>query len=455
MQTKTIFKCQFCGYQSPKWLGRCPECGNWSTLAEEPVVSGSENEKYFRQEGMMPVSLPRRLSEIKTDTFLRTSTRIGELDRVLGGGLVEGAVILVGGEPGIGKSTLMLKASGIIGSEKKVLYISGEESLSQMKMRSERIGLISENLFLINETDLNRIIGYMREFKPYMVIVDSVQTIYNPLFQQSAGTVTQIRESALSLAKEAKSSGICLFLIGHITKEGIIAGPKILEHIVDSVIYFEGQRESHFRIIRSVKNRFGATDEIGIFSMDSDGLKEVINPSSIFISQSSGPVPGASLTAASEGTRILIVEIQALVHESGFGVSRQKSMGFDPNRMALLIAGLGKNLGVNFAGQDVFLNVIGGVRINEPASDLAACVSIYSSFKEKPTRKDTVFIGEVGLCSEVRSVSYPANRVNEARRMGYKRIIMPSSDIEAVSRIKGIELTGVGTVRQAAEYAFI
>jgi DNA repair protein RadA/Sms len=455
MALKTIFSCQNCGYQSPKWLGRCPECRQWSTLAEEPVATFIND--IARQPGPEGIALscpPQRLSDIKTDYLLRVNTGIGELDRVLGGGLVNGCVLLVGGEPGIGKSTLMLQASGMISRDKKVLYISGEESVNQLKLRSKRIKLDFNNFFIVSETNVMRIVSYIKELKPYMAVIDSVQTIYNPEFPQSAGTVTQIKESAGLLALTAKALGVCVFFIGHITKEGIIAGPKVLEHIVDSVIYFEGQRESDLRVLRAIKNRFGATDEIGIFSMDAAGLKEVRNPSNIFISHRQLPVPGASTMSALEGSRAILVEIQALVSLSSYGMPRQRSTGLDPNRMSLLVAGLIKNIGINLANQDVFLNVVGGVRADEPACDLAACVSIYSSFKEKPVRRDTVIMGEVGLCSEVRSISRINLRINEAKRMGYRRIVMPASDLDKARGTGEMELIGVGSVKQALGEVF-
>jgi len=455
MALKTLFSCQNCGYQSPKWLGRCPECQQWGTLIEEPVAIISDIVRQRSSGEITRTCPPQKLSDIKTDYLLRTSTGIGELDRILGGGLVEGCVLLVGGEPGIGKSTLMLQVSGMISRDRKVLYVSGEESVNQLKLRSERVKLAFNKFYIVNETDVTRIISYIKEFKPYMVVVDSVQTLYSPEFSQSAGTVTQIKESASLLTAAAKALGVCVFFIGHITKEGIIAGPKILEHIVDSVIYFEGQRESGLRVLRAIKNRFGATDEVGIFSMDAEGLKEVKDPSNIFISRRQDPIPGSSTMSVIEGTRAILVEIQALVSASTYGMPRQRSMGFDPNRMSLLVAGLVKNIGVNLVNQDVFLNVVGGVRVDEPASDLAACVSICSSFQEKPVRRDTVIIGEVGLCSEVRGVSRINLRINEAKRMGYRRIVMPASDLENASSVKDVELAGVNSVAQALGVVFI
>jgi len=455
MQTKTVFTCQSCGYQSPKWLGRCPECDKWNSFAEESFDSNSERVSRSIIADILPSDAPQKLPAIQLKGRLRTNTEIGELDRVLGGGLVEGSAVLVGGEPGIGKSTLMLQVSNIISKERRVLYVSGEESLSQIKLRAKRLGLSSDNLYIVNETDLVHIIKYIKEIKPYMAVIDSIQTVYNSQFSQNAGTVTQIRESAGMLTALAKSIGVSVFIIGHITKEGVIAGPKVLEHIVDSVIYFEGQKESPLRILRAVKNRFGATDEVGIFSMEEDGLKEVKDPSGVFILHKNNPLPGSSITSVIEGTRPFLVEIQALVTASGFGMARQRSMGFDLNRMVLLIAGLQKNIGLNLANQDIYLNVAGGVRVNEPASDLAVSVAITSSFKERPVCQDTVIMGEVGLTSEVRKISQVRARVNEAKRLGYKRCIIPASDHKSLKNITGIELIGVDNVSQAFEELFI
>ncbi len=455
MQIRTVFICQSCGSQSPKWLGRCPECDEWNSFTEESSREGSDKGPRSIIADIISSDAPKKLSAIEQKDLLRTDTGIGELDRVLGGGLVRGSAVLVGGEPGIGKSTLMLQAANIISKERRVLYVSGEESLSQIKLRAQRLGLSSENLYIVNETDLVRIIEHIKEIKPYMAVIDSIQTTYCPNFSQNAGTVTQIKECAGMLTVLAKSSGASVFMIGHITKEGAIAGPKVLEHIVDSVIYFEGQKESPFRILRAIKNRFGATDEVGIFSMEEDGLKEVKDTSGIFIQHKDNPLPGSSIAAVIEGTRPFLVEIQALVTASGFGMARQRSMGFDLNRMILLIAGLQKNIGLNLADQDIYLNVAGGVRVNGPASDLAVSVAIASSFKNTLVRQDTVIMGEVGLTSEVRGISQVGARVNEAKRLGYKRCVIPASDYKNLKNIKGIKLIDVDNVSQAFEELFI
>ena len=453
MATKTIFTCNSCGSQSPKWLGRCPDCAQWNSFIEENFSNTkTQNQSNFISDTVVSKP-PQRLSDIEKEEFLRTSTTIGELDRVLGGGLVEGSVVLVGGEPGIGKSTLMLQAGNIIAENKKVLYVSGEESLRQMKLRAERLGVSSKELYLVNETDLINITEHIKKLKPYLVIVDSIQTIFNPQFTSSGGSLTQIKESAGALTAIAKASGVSVFIIGHITKEGFIAGPKVLEHIVDSVIYFEGEKNSSFRILRSIKNRFGPTDEIGIFSMTSKGLLEVKDPSGIFISKRKTPTAGTVITSAIEGTRPLLVEIQALVSRANSSFAKQRSMGFDFNRLALLAAMLEKKLGLNLANHDIFLNIVGGVKINEPAVDLAACVAIVSSFKDKPVRDDLVIIGEVGLTSEIRSVSKIRDRLNEAQRLGFKKAIIPNCDSQDIKGLSGIELIGVDTVDKAVNQA--
>lgn len=453
MAIKTIFACQSCGYQSPKWLGRCPDCAQWNSLTEESISNLSAQGKSVIRDMAFPESSPQKLSDIKSEDYLRISTRIGELDRVLGGGLVKGSAVLIGGEPGIGKSTLMLQASNIISKERRVLYVSGEESTRQMKLRAERLGASSENLYLLNETNLERIIDYIKDLKPYLAVIDSIQIVYNPAFSQSPGSVTQIKECAGALTSLAKSLGTSVFIIGHITKEGFIAGPKILEHIVDSVVYFEGERHAAFRILRAIKNRFGPTDEIGIFSMGSKGLTEITDPSGIFISRREEPQIGTSVMAAIEGTRPLLVEIQALVSRSNFGMARQRSTGFDFNRLVLLIAVLEKNMGLNLSNHDVFLNVVGGVKVNEPASDLAACMAIVSSFKEQAIRQDTVIMGEVGLTAEVRGISQIQVRIKEARRLGFKRCIIPNSDLKDLRKDSKLELISVDNVKEALEHA--
>ncbi|MFA5068592.1 MAG: DNA repair protein RadA [Candidatus Omnitrophota bacterium] len=454
MALKTVFSCQNCGYQSAKWVGRCPECERWNSFVQEPAA-GCDLPLTPRGIAELTDSCPpRKLSDVRTECPLRVATGIGELDRVLGSGIVEGSVILLGGEPGIGKSTLMLQVSAVMSRDRKILYVSGEESANQLKLRSERIDASFDKFYIVNETNASLIISYMKQLQPWAVIVDSVQTLYSPEFGQSAGTVTQIKESSALLTAAAKALGICVFFVGHITKEGVIAGPKLLEHIVDSVVYFEGQRESSLRVLRAIKNRFGATDEVGIFSMTDQGLKEIKEPSYIFTARRQSLVPGSCVMAALEGIRVILIEIQALVSPSNYGISRQKAMGFDPNRMSLLAAGLVKNIGINLINHDIFLNVVGGVRVDEPASDLAACVSICSSFKDKPARNDTVVAGEVGLCSEVRSVPQIRLRINEAKRMGFKRIVMPASDLNDAGVHKNMELIGVDNVQQALGEVF-
>ncbi|MFC1806746.1 DNA repair protein RadA [Candidatus Omnitrophota bacterium] len=452
---KTVYSCQNCGYQSPKWLGRCPDCARWNSLIEESF-SDEVTQRSYSLKDIVSEQIPKKLSEIDSQDYLRTTTQIGELDRVLGGGLVKGSVVLIGGEPGIGKSTIMLQASGIISRGEKVLYISGEESIKQVKLRAQRLKIESDNLYLVNETNLDRIIDFIKEIKPYLVVIDSIQIIYNPQFSQSAGTVTQIRESAATLTAVAKSLGISIFIIGHITKEGAIAGPKILEHIVDSVIYFEGDKSAAFRVLRAIKNRFGPVDEVGIFSMSSDGLTEVKDPSGIFISERTKEAhAGTAITSTIEGTRPLLVEIQALVSSSNFGMARQRSMGFDVNRMVLLTAVIEKAVGLNLSNHDIFVNVVGGVKIVEPSSDLAVCMAIISSFRDKPIRQDTIIIGEVGLTGEVRNISHIESRVNEAKRLGFKRCIVPGDSGGRLKKSSKIELLGVVNLVEAIDKVFI
>lgn len=450
MATKTVFTCQHCGYQSPKWLGRCPECAQWNSLIEE-LYNDTPDKRSSSLSDIVSASSIQRLSQVETKDYMRTSTNIGELDRVLGGGLVKGSVVLIGGEPGIGKSTLMLQVSHIISSKKKVLYISGEESLRQLKLRADRLNISSENLYMLNETNIDLITNHIKQLRPDLVVIDSVQILYNPLLSQTPGSVTQIRESAGALTVLAKALDISIFIIGHITKEGFIAGPKVLEHIVDCVIYFEGEKQSSFRILRVIKNRFGPTNEIGIFSMTAGGLAEIKDPSGIFISNRLDRMLGTAIMAMIEGTRPLLLEVQALVSRSNFGMSRQRSTGFDLNRMILLVAVIEKNLGLNLANHDVFLNVVGGARVDEPACDLAACAAIISSFKEQPLSQDTVVIGEVGLTAEVRSVSQVQARINEAQRMGFAKAIIPEADSKSLHANSKIKIIGVESVKQALD----
>lgn len=449
--TKTIFVCQNCGCQAPKWLGRCPECQKWNTFEEEKFKGPPDIE--IKNKVIFSSGSPQKLKDVKPDAFIRTNTEIKELDRVLGGGLVKGAVILIGGEPGIGKSTLLLQISNILAKTKKVLYVSGEESIAQIKLRSERLSLSADNLYIINDTEVSSIIEHIEELKPEIVVIDSIQVLYNKDFSQNAGSITQVKECTGVLTTLAKQNSFSLFIVGHVTKEGAIAGPKILEHMVDCVIYFEGEVQTHFRILRSVKNRYGPTNEIGVFQMAKEGLKEVSNPSLLFLSTRTKNISGSCVVPTIEGTRPILVEIQALVTSSNFSMSRQRSTGLDLNRLLLLVAVLEKRLSLNLTNYDVFVNIAGGIRIVEPACDLAVCVAIYSSFKNKPVDNESVFIGEVGLGGEIRSVGQIEARLNEAARLGFKRCILPKADVKKLTNLT-LELLGVENIKEALGISF-
>ncbi len=422
---KSSFVCQNCGYRSIRWLGRCPSCGAWNTFVEELEVSRPAGRTSIRERARASEPVP--IVEIESEAARRISTGIKVLDSVLGGGLVQGSVILLGGEPGIGKSTLSLElASELATQGKKVLYVSGEESLVQVKMRAERISALSENILLMAETDLNIISDWINKIDPYLVIVDSIQTVFLPDLQSSPGSVGQVRECAASLSFLAKDRGFSLLIIGHVTKEGSIGGPKTLEHLVDVVLYFEGQRYEDFRILRAVKNRFGPTNELAIFQMTSKGLIEVPNPSEFFLSQYRPDKPGVCIGAIIEGARPFLVEVQALVSPtSGFGAPLRRSQGIDPNRLSMLLAVLEKRLGYRLYEYDVFVNVMGGIRIKDPGLDLAVVLAIVSSLRSEPLPKGVVAIGEVGLVGDVRAVSMMEQRIKEAERTGYDRIIAP------------------------------
>ena len=447
--TKTIFICQSCGYQAPKWLGRCPDCQKWNSLIEERVqgVDRARTEK----KGYFSSGPPQKIKDVKPLDCIRTNTNIKELDRVLGGSMVAGSVILIGGEPGIGKSTLLLQVSNILAGNKKVLYVSGEESIAQTKLRADRLEVSSDNLYIINDTEISSIQEHIEKLAPEVVVIDSIQVLHNSDFSQSAGSVTQVKECAGALTALAKYKGFSLFIVGHVTKEGSIAGPKILEHMVDCVIYFEGQNQGAFRILRSIKNRFGPTNEIGIFHMTQKGLLEVANPSGVFLANRQRSISGSAVVPTLEGTRPILVEMQALVTGSNFTMSRQRAIGVDLNRLLLLIAVLGKRLNLNLANYDVFVNVAGGIKVVEPACDLAVCVAIVSSFKNKPVNNDTIFIGEVGLGGEIRSAGQINTRINEAVRLGFKRCLLPAADVDQMTSESSIKQIGVRNIEEAIE----
>ncbi|MBI5144881.1 MAG: DNA repair protein RadA [Candidatus Omnitrophica bacterium] len=450
-KTKTVFSCQNCGYQSPKWLGRCPDCNHWNCFVEEdylPARTEAKERISFSQEE--PVLL--KDVEVKEDS--RIKTNILELDRVLGGGIVAGSVTLIGGDPGIGKSTIALQISNQLSQVGiSVLYISGEESVTQTKMRAMRLGKAeTSNLYIVNQTDLSFILEYIKKINPGVVIIDSIQVCFEPSISSSPGSVSQVRECAGILTRIAKTTGTSVFIIGHVTKEGAIAGPRVLEHIVDTVLYFEGDRFAVYRILRAVKNRFGSTNEIGVFEMTEGGLKEVDNPSQIFLSERPKDVSGSVVTATLEGTRPLLVEIQALVSKSSFGYAQRRAQGFDYNRLCLLIAVLEKRIGLHLQAEDIFVNVAGGIKVQDAAVDLAVATAIASAFQEKLILGESVVLGEVGLSGEIRSISQVAWRINEAEKLGFKHCILPLNNYKNLHYKKGTtDLVAVSSLKEALD----
>lgn len=453
MKTKTVFSCQNCGYQSAKWLGRCPDCNHWNSFVEEDYAAPSakikERTALYKDE---PVLLKDVL--VKEDSRLKTD--IAELDRVLGGGIVPGSVVLIGGDPGVGKSTISLQVSNQLTKHAAtVLYVSGEESVAQTKLRARRLGSSDAgNLYIVNQTDLSFIVEYIKRIHPDVVIIDSIQVMFEPTISSSPGSVSQVRECAGILTQLAKTSGISIFIIGHVTKEGTLAGPRVLEHIVDTVLYFEGDRFSIYRILRAVKNRFGSTNEIGVFEMDSAGLAEVKNPSEIFLSERPKDVSGSAVVPILEGSRPLLVEIQSLVSKSSFGYARRRAQGFDYNRLALLIAVLEKRIGLALEAEDIFVNVAGGIKIEDPAADLAVAMTIYSAFREQLVIPETVVLGEIGLAGEIRSISQVILRINEAEKLGFKHCILPRNNYKNLKLKKdSIELIPASTLKEALDIA--
>lgn len=440
---KRVFQCQSCGYISPKWLGKCPDCGQWGSFVEEVVQSETQ-----RVGNLTDTPKPIPINSLEVSVCPRLSTGIGELDRVLGGGLVKGSLVLIGGDPGIGKSTLLLQAMNNIANRYgKVLYVSGEESVSQIKLRAERLGINSSELLLLSETLVERIIDCAQRESYTALVVDSIQTVYTEESPSAPGSVSQIRESAAKFMNFAKSKGVPVFIVGHVTKEGAIAGPRVLEHLVDTVLYFEGDRGYAYRILRSVKNRFGSTNEIGVFEMTGSGLAEVENPSQLFLSDHS-MTSGSSITATVEGTRAILTEIQALVTPTNFGVPRRNFIGIDYQRVNLLIAVLEKRGRVNLAGADVFVNVVGGLRIVETASDLAVVAAVLSSFRDRALPEGVLLFGEVGLSGEVRAVSLAEMRLREASRIGLTRAIIPKGNLERLKESFGLTIDGVRTIEE-------
>ncbi|MBN2108759.1 MAG: DNA repair protein RadA [Deltaproteobacteria bacterium] len=450
---KNIFTCSFCGFQSPKWLGKCPDCDQWNTFYEELQKAPAKRTQF--EFDTDPRQGPVSLHSINTAHDDRIPAGIGELDRVLGGGLVRGAVILIGGDPGIGKSTLVLQAlTSLAGRGIKALYVSGEESLRQLRMRAERLGSLPENLFILTETSLETIIEHIREFRPEILVIDSVQTIYTGELESAPGSVSQLRETSARIISLAKQSETATFLVGHVTKEGAIAGPRVLEHMVDTVLYFEGDRGHSYRILRAVKNRFGSTDEIGVFEMGSAGLMEVTSPSELFISERPEDAPGSTVVPSIEGTRPILVEVQALTAPTPLAMPRRTAIGIDQNRTSVLVAVLEKKLGMTLFNQDIFLNVAGGIRLNEPGVDLGIITSIVSSKLEKPMPGKTVVCGEVGLTGEVRAISQIAPRIKEAERLGFSQCILPEKNLKGLHGSSKMKLVGVQSVQEAIENLF-
>jgi len=451
---KTVYSCQACGHKSPKWLGKCPGCGAWDTLVEESEQTGgygvARNGASFAR-AVKPVSV----TEVECRDEFRISTGISEFDRVLGGGLVEGSLVLIGGDPGIGKSTLMLQSlHGLCEQGRKVLYVSGEESIRQIRMRSLRLGASSARLFVVSEIDLEIILATVEAEKPDVLVIDSIQTMYNPELSSAPGSVSQVRESTLKLLVMAKRSGIPVFLIGHVTKDGSIAGPRVMEHMVDTVLYFEGDNHHVFRILRAVKNRFGSTNEIGVFEMKDRGLDEVPNPSAVFLSERPERSPGSVVTSCMEGTRPILVEIQGLASSSNLGTPRRTVLGLDQNRVSLLVAVMEKKLGMHLTGLDIFMNVAGGVKVTEPSVDMAIVTAIASSFLDRPVPDGVAVLGEVGLTGEVRAVSRMDIRAAEVKKMGFTRLIAPISSLKGLTGLDGITVSGVRNLGEAMEIIF-
>jgi DNA repair protein RadA/Sms len=452
-QSNTTFICQNCGYESRKWLGKCPECGEWNSLVEERTVSTKKGagRNLFRLREAKAVEY----NQIESQDDVRLSSGVNEFDRVLGGGIVPGTLVLIGGDPGIGKSTLLLQVADKLSTTgAKVLYVSGEESERQIKLRGERLGIQAPNLLLLPETNLENIFREIERLQPAAVIVDSIQTTFSSEIESAPGSISQIREVAAQFLLLAKTRAIPVFLIGHVTKEGSIAGPRALEHIVDTVLYFEGERHHNHRIVRATKNRFGAANEVGVFEMTSSGLAPVSNPSQMFLAERPADAAGSVVTACMEGTRPMLVEIQALVSSSKYGTGRRMTQGVDQNRVALLIAMLEKRVGMQLLGDDVFVNIAGGLEVDEPAVDLGLVTAIASSFRNQPLDAHTAVFGEVGLTGEVRGAMQAAVRAREAQALGFKKIVMPASNTAGLEKLLGLRVVGVRSVDEALSELF-
>lgn len=452
-KAKVQFVCQSCGYVSPKYLGRCPNCGAWNDMVEEKIEATPERTARVTLDGKR--SKPQKLHDVCADNEMRYQTEMIELNRVLGGGVVPGSLVLIGGDPGIGKSTLLLQLSQqLTHLNKSVLYVTGEESGPQVKMRAERLGIESDDFYIYPETDMSAIRSAIEEVNPDFVIIDSIQTMVQPDVTSAAGSVSQVRETTAELMQLAKMNQIAIFIVGHVTKEGALAGPRMLEHMVDTVLYFEGDRHHTFRILRAVKNRFGSTNEVGIFEMKQQGLVEVKNPSAVFLEERLAGTNGSAIVVSMEGTRPILVEIQALLTPTMYGNAKRTASGLDYNRVSLLLAVLEKRAGLLLQNQDAYLKATGGVRLDEPAIDLAVAMSIVSSYKEKETLPTECFIGEIGLTGEIRSVSRIEQRVNEAQKMGFTRVYVPKNNLHDYTAPKDIEVIGVTTVEETIRHVF-
>lgn len=451
MKQKTVFYCTECGNETARWSGQCPACGAWNTLTEAPTRPKNENKAAAAAHRARQT--PEKLSDLDAEEEIRFTTGVGELDRVLGGGAVRGSVVLVGGAPGVGKSTLLLQLCGLIGQSERVLYVTGEESRRQLKLRAQRLGVSSGDIYVLAETQVNEILAVTEDIKPTVVIIDSIQTMFDAEVSATPGSVSQVRESTMAIMRRAKSDGFTAFVVGHINKEGNIAGPKVLEHMVDCVLYFEGEQSMSYRILRAAKNRFGSTNEIGVFEMADNGLREVPNPSETLLSGRPINTPGTCVTCVMEGSRPILAEIQALVAQSGYGSARRNSNGIDYNRAMLLLAVLEKRGGMSVSGCDAYINVVGGLQLDEPAADLATLLAVASSYRDVPIDSEIAAVGEVGLSGEVRSVQQLNLRLSEIARLGFKRCIIPSHVKGDVLQPGGLELIRVKNVREAIRAA--
>ena len=445
---KTIYCCSECGNETANWAGKCPSCGAWNTLTELKIDSRAGRSNAYAKTRSM--SKPKKISELDMSAEIRFSTGIAELDRVLGGGAVVGSLVLVGGAPGIGKSTLLLQMCGCVDSGRKILYVTGEESERQLKLRAVRLGVDNAEIYVLAETDINSIASCIDELEPEIVIIDSIQTVSDANVDSAPGSISQVRECTMRIMRLTKEKGLTVFVVGHINKEGSIAGPKVLEHMVDCVLYFEGERSTSFRLLRAVKNRFGSTNEIGVFEMDEDGLNGVENPSEALLAGRPENAPGTCVACVVEGTRPILAEVQALVTKSGFGTPRRMAASFDYNRLALILAVMEKRCGFYFGNLDVYVNVVGGLRLTEPAADLAVACALYSGLCDKPVGERVMVFGEIGLGGEIRNVNHFSQRINEGARLGFERSIVPKSMLRQLKKApEGMQILGASNLKQA------